>query len=62
MESKIEHDVKITLNLNWHEALWLKTLVQNPLYENENATNYEMRMKVWEALKKVPNHAGEIIK
>lgn len=55
MESEIKYNVEVDLKLTWKEALWLKGLVQNPLTAEETADNYEMRMKVWNSLKKVPN-------
>lgn len=62
MDSNIEYDIKVTLNLNWQEALWLKALVQNPICESESVPNHEMRMKVWKALENVPNSLGGIRK
>ena len=51
-EVKIKRIIKriITLKLTEKEALYLKQLVQNPLFEDENEEEYEIRQRFWNAL------------
>lgn len=49
----VEKQTVVTLTLTEWEALWLKTLVQNPIWPNENHEQAEMRKRFWEALQEV---------
>lgn len=40
----------VTLELDTHEAMWLKALMHNPLSDPESAEDRQMRSKYWEAL------------
>lgn len=42
--------VTITISLNEKEAEWLKTLMQNPLYDEEDKRDQEMRKTFWDVL------------
>jgi len=57
MKSQEKKEVQITLTLNQSEALWLKTLMQNPLNETgdpsiEESQDAEMREMFWKELNK----------
>lgn len=61
MESEIENTTVVTLRLQEDEALWLRGLVQNPIYayekpEDEPEEDMKMRGRFFEALKKVGPH------
>jgi len=51
-EVKIKRIIKriITLKLTEKEALYLKQLVQDPLFADENEEEYEIRQRFWNAL------------
>jgi hypothetical protein len=54
MKAIIEKAVTITLVLEMDEAIWLKNVMQNPLYvchpDNEDKEDYEMRQKFFNAI------------
>jgi hypothetical protein len=50
MESTSETKKKITLILDEDEARWLKTMVQNPMVENEDKFSSVMRNLIWVTL------------
>lgn len=53
MKTKITKKVTITLELEYEEAVWLKTLLQNPVnadFNSESSIDREMRERFWKAL------------
>lgn len=54
MKSKIKNIKTVTLVLNEEEAIWLKNITQNPLYDGplgtESEENSKMRKLFWDAL------------
>jgi hypothetical protein len=53
MEASIKKIEKVTLVLTMEEALWLKSLVQNPMepsQKEEDDENRDMRQAFWEGL------------
>jgi hypothetical protein len=51
MISSKEKTVTYTLKLDYFEARWLATLMQNPIFEDEYEEDSKMREKFFEALK-----------
>jgi hypothetical protein len=54
MDVEIQKEIKVTLILDKDEAVWLRKLMQNPLYnvtlEEEDTLEQKMRMSFWYAL------------
>ena len=50
MDMSKTEEVTITISLNEKEAEWLKTLMQNPLYDEEDKRDQEMRKTFWDVL------------
>lgn len=48
MEIKIEKAVKVTLTMDSEEALWLKSLMQNPLDTSDSDS--DIRKRFWDIL------------
>lgn len=53
MEVEIKQSTAVTLRLTEEEARWLKSMVQNPLGENEDTRDRQMREAFWLALASV---------
>ena len=54
MKSNIKNEITVELKLNNEERIWLKHLMQNPLYanhpDNEEQEDKDMRFKFFEAM------------
>ena len=52
MEVEIKQSLEVLLRLNAKEALFIKTLIQNPIGDSldENVEKREIRMRLWDAL------------
>ena len=42
MECKIDHTVSVTITLNLEEALWLKSMMQDPIYVEDPVYDREL--------------------
>ena len=54
MQTRTEKQIKVVLELDEEEALWLKAIVQNPVHgerpEREPVENSTMRKRFWDAI------------
>jgi hypothetical protein len=50
MEVETKREFTVTLKLSEREAQWLKSLMQNPLSDDESTDTAQMRQVFWDAL------------
>jgi len=62
MKTNIQTELRITLELNTAEAIWLKSLVQNAQCDAESPENAEMRENLFEALPSFPELLNALTK
>ena len=53
MKTEGKKDISVTFTLGEIEAIWLKSLMQNPIQSEEDTQSKNMRQMFWNALKDV---------
>lgn len=48
--AKLKQEIKIELELSLEEALWLRSVLQNPVFEGECSQDYHSRKDIFHAL------------